>query len=51
MRIASRTNYARNDALLDTEQFTDAQFVGIVPGSIEQAIETMLCARTKPVRS
>ena len=48
VRITSRTNYARNGALMDTEEFRDAQFSGIVPGSIEQAIEAAVCARPKP---
>jgi hypothetical protein len=47
MRIASRTTYAKSGALIETEQFTEAQFSSIVPGSIEQAVETMVCARSK----
>jgi hypothetical protein len=48
VRIASRTNYARDGALVDTEQFTDAPFVDVIPGSIEQAIEAVVCAHGAP---
>jgi len=47
MRIASRTTYSKKGALIDTEQFSQAQFASIVPGSIEQAVEAMVCERSK----